>query len=94
MTVEEVSSLGGSEMTGERGWSTASVEESPAIRHRHRIGMAPTDVVIGGVSFVGKDVKNHDLVAVVVLKRGGGRRAASRSCTRTFHVLTLSLGTV
>jgi ATP-dependent HslUV protease ATP-binding subunit HslU len=46
------------------------------------------------VGFVGKDVKEHHLIAVVVLKRGCRRRAAPRSSARTFHRLTISLGTV
>lgn len=85
---------GGCEMTSKRRGTTTPVDESPALWHGHRIGMTAANVVIGGVGFVGKDVKDHHLIAVVVLKRGRSRRAAPRSSARTFHVFTLSLGTV
>ena len=81
-------------MASERRGTATAIDESPAIWHGHRISMTPANVVIGGVGFVGKDVKEHHLIAVVVLKRGRRRRAAPRSSARTFHRLTISLGTV
>lgn len=77
-------------MPCERCGAPASIDECPTFRHRHRVGMASTNVVLRRMGFVSENVEEHGLIGVVVVKRGGCRSATPRSSARTSHELTLS----
>ena len=85
---------GSGEVTGERCRPATPVDEGPSLGHGHRVSVSATHVVMSGMCFLGQRVEEDGLVGVVVVERGGCRRATSGSGARTSHELTISLDPV